>query len=142
MTHNYRLTNSIIKETQVKMKGKKGDEILAELRGVPTSDKQLGDGRWDLLPRLLLGKELVECAKAGCSVSGTIFQMRPGREPAGGILNAIAVFSNVKETEKLIVLKVTTIILLFITTEHRLHQMLSHTVVQLLFHFNRVEVPD
>lgn len=38
-------------------------------------------------------QELVECAKAGCSVSGTIFQMRAGREPAGGILNAIAVFS-------------------------------------------------
>lgn len=31
-------------ETKVKMKGKKGDEILAELGGVPTSDKQQGDG--------------------------------------------------------------------------------------------------
>lgn len=37
-------------ETKVKMKGKKGDEILAELRGVPTSDKQQGAGHWDLLP--------------------------------------------------------------------------------------------
>jgi len=52
-------------ETQVKMKGKKGDEILAELRGVPTSDKQLGDGRWDLLPRLLLGK--VKHSAPGCT---------------------------------------------------------------------------
>lgn len=43
-------------ETKVKMKGKEGDEILAELRGVPTSDKQQCDGHWDLLPRLLLVK--------------------------------------------------------------------------------------
>lgn len=37
-------------ERKVKMKGKKGDEVLAELYWVPTSDKQEGDGHCDLLP--------------------------------------------------------------------------------------------